>query len=87
MEEQQVPKFGLYRIEVHKVMGLTTNEVSAVFQHSDVMPLFERSIAYDFDDPDPDEQEQVNALRQSVRPEVFEKIKQLADDGYTFVID
>lgn len=79
----------IYRVMFKKVVDLTDEEAEAVLDCSeyaeDGMGMY---IAYDFEDlSDPDVREVVENLRRRVRPEVFEKVKELSRDGDTFVIE
>jgi len=82
----------IYRVIFKKVVDLTDEEVEAVLDYSeyaeDGRGMY---IIYDFEDlsdsSDPDEMEVVENFRRRVRPEVFEKVKELSRDGDIFVIE
>jgi hypothetical protein len=75
--------FALYRVEYHKVIDLTEDEVDAVIGQGQVLddPTTEMFVTLDFDDD-----EQVDGFRNKVRPEVFQAIKALAEGGETFIV-
>ena len=79
----------IYRVIFKKVVDLTDEEVEAVLDYSeyaeDGRGMY---IIYDFEDlSDPDVREVVENLRRRMRPEVFEKVKELSRDGDIFVIE
>ena len=79
----------IYKVIFKKVVDLTDEEVEAVLDFSeyaeDGRGMY---IIYDFEDlSDPDVREVVENFRRRVRPEVFEKVKELSRDGDIFAIE
>ena len=80
--------YGLYKVRYEKVIDLLPEEVEAVIdagQYPD-NPTPERFVALDFEDTGPDMTLRINSFKAKVRPEVFEAVKRLAEDGDTFVV-
>jgi len=79
----------IYKVKFKKVVDLTDEEMEAVLDYSeyaeDGRGMY---VIYDFEDlSDPDVREVVENFRRRVRPEVFEKVKELSRDGDIFVIE
>jgi len=77
----------IWRVRYEKMIDLKPEEVDAVLDAGNfVEEADEMYVGLDFDDPDEYMKELVEQFRKSVRPEVFEVIKTIAENGDNFTV-
>lgn len=77
----------LYKIEYLEVTDLTKEEAEAIYKHSHVLnDHFELIPNIPFEPVNNDETEILEEFKKMVRPHVFKILKQMYEDGDSFII-